>query len=79
MPARFEFACADVTMLHPFIPQSAMPHLRTRPPPVARCPHSPEPDMRRRRLTPETRATLDAVFAKLAATGTCNPADPAPA
>jgi hypothetical protein len=51
MPARFEFACADVIMLHPFVPQSTMPHLRTRPPPVARCPHAPEPDMRYRRLT----------------------------
>jgi hypothetical protein len=29
-------------------------------------------------LTPEARATLDAVFAKLAAPGTCNPADPTP-
>jgi Domain of unknown function (DUF222) len=29
-------------------------------------------------LTPEARATLDAVFAKLAAPGMCNPADPAP-
>jgi Domain of unknown function (DUF222) len=58
MPAKFEYACADVTMLHPFVPQSAMPYLRTCPPPVARCPDSPEPDMRRRRLTPETRANL---------------------
>ncbi len=29
-------------------------------------------------LTPEARATIDAVFAKLAAPGMCNPADPAP-
>jgi Domain of unknown function (DUF222) len=29
-------------------------------------------------LTPEARATMDAVFAKLAAPGMCNPADPAP-
>jgi Domain of unknown function (DUF222) len=29
-------------------------------------------------LTPESRATLDAVFAKLAAPGMCNPADPTP-
>ena len=29
-------------------------------------------------LTPEARATLDAVLAKLAAPGMCNPADPAP-
>src|ERR1700744_1392462 len=36
MPARFECALAGVHMPHPFAPQSAMPHLRTRPP-VARC------------------------------------------
>src|SRR6201999_1917174 len=29
-------------------------------------------------LTPEARATIDAVFAKLAAPGMCNPADPTP-
>jgi hypothetical protein len=29
-------------------------------------------------LTPEARATIDAVFAKLAAPGMCNPAEPAP-
>jgi Domain of unknown function (DUF222) len=29
-------------------------------------------------LTPEARATIDAVFAKLAAPGVCNPGDPAP-
>ena len=29
-------------------------------------------------LTPEARATIDAVFAKLAAPGACNPADPDP-
>jgi hypothetical protein len=29
-------------------------------------------------LTPEARATIDAVFAKLAAPGMCNPADPSP-